>query len=236
MCKISRRRRIGGSKFKYLLALLLFLSIRPVAFPQPSFDTDFQVWNDLTVSIPLDKKKDWTLSLGGVWRLGDNASRSTDRRITLALMRRLNKTFSVGGGYVYRVFDPFGTRRFYESRYQAIGVINVPLPGKFALSNRNIILYQSLYSRPNTTIFRSRFWLKRPVKIKDRTIEPFVAYEAFYDFRFDQWMRYRIQSGVTTKIYGKLSGDFFYLRQNEGGGGTRPGTLNAVGTSLRINL
>ena len=41
---------------------------------------------------------------------------------------------------------------------------------------------------------------------------------------------------ITTKIYKTLSGDFFFLRQNEGGNGRRPGTLNAVGSSLRINL
>lgn len=203
---------------------------------QGSFDTDFQVWNDVTVSVPLDKKKDWMLSLGGVWRVGNHVKTSADERVSVVLMRRLNKTFSVGTGYVYRASNPTFRRRLYESRFQAIGVINVPLPKKFHLSNRNILLYQSLYSRPDTSIYRTRFWLKKPVRIGDRTIEPFIAYEHFYDFRADSWVRYRIQSGVTTKIYKKLSGDFFYLRQNEGGGGTRPGTLNAVGSSLRISL
>jgi hypothetical protein len=203
---------------------------------QTPIETDLQVWNDVTVNVPLDEKKKWNLSLGGVWRIGNDVRTSSDERITAVLMRRLNKTFSVGAGYVYRVSNPSFQRRLYESRYQAIGVVNVPLPGKFALSNRNILLYQSLYSRPDTSVYRTRFWLKRPIKIKKRTIEPFVAFENFWDFRADAWVRNRIQPGITTKIYKNLSGDFFYMRQNEGGKGLRRGTLNAVGSSLRVNL
>ena len=227
-------------KYAYLNSLIiatifLFIPDR-MALAQASFDTDFQVWNDVTVSVPLDKNKDWTLSLGGVWRVGKNVQKSVDERVSVALMRKLNRTFSVGTGYVYRASNPTFRRRLYESRFQAIGVINVPLPKKFNLSNRHILLYQSLYSRPDTSIYRTRFWLKRPVNIGDRTIEPFIAYEHFYDFRADSWVRYRIQPGVTTKIYKKLSADIYYLRQNEGGGGKRPGTLNAVGSSLKISL
>ena len=216
-------------------ASLVVLAVCP-AMGQTPFETDFQVWNDLTVNVPLDKKKNWTLSIGGVWRVGNNVKTSADERVTAVLMRRLNKTFSIGAGYVYRVSNPTFGRRLYESRYQAIGVVNVPLPGKLTLTNRNILLRQSLYSRPDTSIYRTRFWLKRPIKVKGRTIEPFIAFENFWDFRADAWVRNRIQPGITTKIYKKLSGDFFYMRQNEGGKGLRRGTLNAVGSSLRINL
>lgn len=215
---------------------VLFLAFAGIVLGQQTFDTDLQVWNDLTVSMPLDKKKNWTLSVGGVWRVGNSVRTSADERVSLVLMRRLNKNFSVGAGYVYRASNPTFRRRLYESRFQTIGVINVPLPEKFHLSSRNILLYQSLYSRPDTSVFRTRFWLKRRIKVGKRTIEPFIAYEHFYDFRADSWVRYRIQPGITTKIYKNLSGDFFYMRQNEGGGGRRPGTLNAAGSSLRISL
>lgn len=199
-------------------------------------ETDFQVWNDVTFNIPLDKKRDWTLGLGGVWRVGNDVKTSSDERFTAVLMRRLNKNFSVGAGYVYRASNPTTKRRLYESRYQAIGVVNVPLPAKMSLTNRNILLYQSLYSRPDTTVYRTRFWLKRPVTIKERTVEPFVAFENFWDFRADAWVRNRIQAGATTKVYGNVAGDFFYIRQNEGGGGLRRGTLNGVGSSIRVNF
>ena len=215
---------------------ILIAALSSTANSQQTFDTDFQVWNDITITKTLDEKKDWTFSVGGVWRVGNNVRTSADERVSVVLMRKLNKTFSIGTGYVYRASNPTFRRRLYESRYQAIGVVNVPLPEKFHLSSRNILLYQSLYSRPDTSVFRSRFWLKRPVKVGKRSIEPFLAYEHFYDFRADSWVRYRIQPGITTKIYKDLSGDFFFLRQNEGGNGRRPGTLNAVGSSLRINL
>lgn len=210
---------------RYLAYLFLPLALIAIfTFParaQATVEPDFQVWNDLTVNVPLDEKKDWMLSLGGVWRIGDNVGKSVDERVTASLMRRLSKTFSVGAGYVYRISNPSFRRRLYESRYQAIGGVNVPLPWKMSLTNRNILLYQSLYSRPDTTIYRTRFWVKRPVMIEKRKIEPFVAFENFWDFRADAWVRNRVQAGVSTKLYGKLSGDFFYLRQNEGGNGLR---------------
>ena len=227
-------------KFAYLKSLItpaiLFATLTSVVYCQQTFDTDLQIWNDITITKALDEKKDWTLSVGGAWRVGNNVRTSADERVSIALMRRLNKNLSIGTGYVYRASNPTFRRRLYESRYQAIGVVNVPLPEKFHLSSRNILLYQSLYSRPDTTIFRSRFWLKRPVKIGKRTIEPFIAYEHFYDFRADSWVRYRIQPGLSTKVYKQLSADFYYLRQNEGGNGRRPGTLNALGVSWKINL
>lgn len=224
--------------------LLLFIGFLVLIVPGTSLaqavatpvETDFQVWNDVTFNIPLDKKKDWTLGLGGVWRIGNSVQTSVDERFTAVLMRRLNKTFSVGAGYVYRISNPSFRRRLYESRYQALGVINVPLPAKMSLTNRNILLYQSLYSRPDTSIYRTRFWVKRPVRIKERTVEPFVAFENFWDFRADAWVRNRIQVGATTKVYKNVSGDFFYIRQNEGGNDLRPGTLNGVGSSIRVDF
>lgn len=222
--------------YPQIFALLFTLIFTASLTAQTPPETDFQVWNDVTVNIPLGEEKKWTLSLGGVWRLGNDVKTSSDERVTAVLMRRINKTFSVGTGYVYRAANPTGNRRLYESRFQAIGVINVPLPAKMSLSNRNIVLYQSLYSRPDTSIYRTRFWLKRPVKIGKRTVEPFIAFENFWDFRADAWVRNRIQPGITTKIYKNTSADFFYMRQNEGGGGLRRGTLNAVGSSFRINL
>lgn len=228
-------------KFAYLKifinsAMILTVLTSSAIYSQQTFDADFQIWNDITITKALDEKKDWTLSVGGVWRGGNNVRTSADERVSVGLMRRLNKNFSIGTGYVYRASNPTFRRRLYESRYQAIGVVNVPLPKKLHLSSRNILLYQSLYSRPDTSVFRSRFWLKRPVKIGERTIEPFIAYEHFYDFRADSWVRYRIQPGLTTKVYKQLSADFYYLRQNEGGNGRRPGTLNALGISWKINL
>lgn len=225
-------------KTPIVIIFMVFMTagIVPAQTAPALVETDFQVWNDVTFNIPLDKKRDWTLGLGGVWRVGNNVKTSADERFTAVLMRRLNKNFSVGAGYVYRASNPTFRRRLYESRYQAIGVVNVPLPAKMSLSNRNILLYQSLYSRPDTTVYRTRFWVRRPVTIKERTVEPFVAFENFWDFRADAWVRNRIQVGATTKVYGNVAGDFFYIRQNEGGRGLRRGTLNGVGSSIRVNF
>ena len=107
---------------------------------------------------------------------------------------------------------------------------------KRTLVNRNIYQYENRYSRPNATVVRNRLWLKRQVTIGKKKIEPFVSFETFYDFRLKDFAGFRTQAGITRKFNAKFSADFYYVRQDETGNRTRPGTLNGIGTSFRINF
>ncbi|MCS6885437.1 MAG: DUF2490 domain-containing protein [Acidobacteriota bacterium] len=190
--------------------------------------TDFQLWNDTQLIISLRKNLSATIWIFG--RFGEDAQTTTDARIGGLINKKINKYLTLSGGYLYRYANPTFRRPLYESRYLGIATLTLPLTtdNKWTLINRNMYQYEARYSRPNATVIRNRFWLKRKLD----KLEPFVAFESFYDIRLRGFARYRTQAGCSYSFNPKLSADFYYVRQDETG--NRPGTLNGVGTSLRV--
>lgn len=218
------------------IAMGLCVALAGGAMAQTRFETDFQVWNDTQFIVPLTKKKDWNFVLWTFGRLGNDVSTVTDARIGGLITKKVNKHLTLGGGYLYRYANPTFQRRRYESRYLGIATFTAPLSKKVTLINRNMYQYEDRYLRPNATIVRSRLWLKREVSLGEKKIEPFISIEPFYDFRLKAFARYRTQAGFSHKFNNKLAADFYYIRQNETGNRTRPGTLNGLGSSLRVNF
>lgn len=222
-----------------VISIFLLSVAAAIATPaQTTYKTDFQVWNDTQISIPLNKKKDLNAVIWVFGRFGNNVSTTTDARIGGLITKKLNKNVTIGGGYLYRYSNPTFIRSRYESRYLGIATFTVPLSKdkKWTLVNRNMYQYEDRYSRPNATVIRNRAWVKREVTVGGKKIEPFVSFETFYDFRLKDMARYRAQAGFSRKFDAKFSADFYYVRQNETGDRTRPGTLNGLGSSFRVNL
>jgi hypothetical protein len=223
----------------FLLSITAIAMFATVCFSQAvpaRFETDFQLWNDTQFIIPLNKKKDVNAVIWVFGRFGNDVKTTTDARIGGLITKKINKYVTVGGGYLYRYANPTFTRRRYESRYLGIATFTVPFAKKWALVNRNIYQYEARNSRPNATVLRTRLWLKREVTIGKKKFEPFVAFELFYDTRLKKMARYRTQVGFSHKFNPKFSADFYYVRQDETGNRTRPGTLNGIGTSFRVNF
>lgn len=223
---------------KIILLIVLSLALSANAFSQTQYETDFQLWNDTQIIVPLNKKKDWNFVLWTFGRFGNDVKTTTDARIGGLITKKVNKYVTLGGGYLYRYANPTFKQKRYESRYLGIATFTVPLSKdkKWTLVNRNMYQYENRYSRPNASVVRNRAWVKREVTIAEKKFEPFVSFETFYDFRLKDFARYRTQAGVTHKFNNKFSADFYYVRQDETGNRTRPGTLNGIGTSFRVNL
>ena len=217
-----------------VIALCLMFSVNLSA--QTRYETDFQIWNDTQFIVPLTKKKDWNFVVWTFGRFGNDVRTTTDARIGGLITKKINKFVTVGGGYLYRYSNPTFVRKRYESRYLGLATLTVPLTKKWTLVNRNLYQYEDRYSRPNATIVRNRLWLKREVTIAKKKIEPFVSFETFYDFRLKGFARFRTQVGASHKFNNKFSADLYYVRQNETGNRSRPGTLNGIGTSFRVNF
>lgn len=234
-----RLKNKGSMTFiKVFIFIGLFAVLSLNAYSQTTYDTDFQLWNDTQFIVPLDKKKEWNAIIWTFGRAGNNVRTVTDARIGGFITKKLNKNVTVGGGYLYRYANTTFVRKRYESRY--LGLVNLTVPlskdKKWTLVNRNIYQYENRYSRPNTTVLRSRFWLKREVTIGKKKYEPFIAFEPMYDTSLKKMARYRTQIGFSRQFNEKFGGDFYYVRQDETGGGTRPGTLNGIGTSFRVHI
>lgn len=218
--------------------MVLGLALSGSVFSQTRYDTDFQPWNDTQLIVPLTKKKDWNFVLWTFGRFGKNVRTVTDARVGGLITKKVNKYATFGGGFLYRYANPTFRLGRYEGRYLGLATFTVPLSRdkKWTLANRNLYQYENRYSRPNATIVRNRFWVKREVTIAKKKVEPFVSLETFYDFRLKDFARYRTQIGFTYKFNQKFAADFYYVRQDETGNRIRPGTLNAIGTSFRVNL
>ena len=223
-----------SKKLLFVIALCLLFSAG--ALSQTKYETDFQIWNDTQFIVPLTKKKDVNFVLWTFGRFGNDVKTVTDARIGGLITKKVNKYVTLGGGYLYRYSNPTFVRKRYESRYLGIATFTAPLSKKWTLVNRNIYQYENRYSRLNATVIRNRLWLKREVTVKGKKIEPFVSFETFYDFRLKDFARYRTQVGVSHKFNPKFAADFYYVRQNETGNKTRPGTLNGIGSSFRVNF
>jgi len=221
-------------KASIVFAVCLTLSVS--SFGQTRFETDFQLWNETHFIVPLTKKKDWNFILLTSGRLGNNGRTVTEGRLGGMISKKINDNVTVGGGYQYRYSNATFTQKRYEGRYIGWATFTVPLISKLTLINRNQLQYEDRFSRPNVTVIRNRLWLKREVTVANKKIEPFVSLETSYDFRLKGFARYRTQVGVTRKFNNKFSADIFYVRQDETGDRTRPGTLNGLGTNFRVNL
>lgn len=229
-----------GNKFftKAILFVGFLIIFLPNAFSQTRYETDFQLWNDTQFIIPLNEKKDWNAIIWAFGRAGNNVKTVTDARIGGFITKNINKNITLGGGYIYRYSNTTFVQKRYESRYLGMATFTIPLTKdkKWTLVNRNIYQYEDRYSRPNTAVLRTRLWLKREVTIAKKKFEPFVAFEPMYDTSLKTMARYRTQVGFSHKFNDKFGGDFYYVRQDETGNRTRPGTLNGVGTSFRVHL
>lgn len=201
-----------------------------------TFERDLQLWNETQIIIPLDQKKDWNAVIWMFGRVGRDVRQVTDARIGGLITKKFNRFLTVGSGYLYRYSNPSFRLSRHEHRYLGLATITVPLGKKFTLVNRNLYQYEDRNSRPDSTVLRSRAWLKREITVAKKKFEPFVSFEQFYDLRADAFVRNRIQIGFSHKFNPKFSADFYYVRQNEGGNRARPGSLNGIGTSFRVNI
>ncbi len=222
---------MGISGVLVRVAVLLLISVPAVVRAQLLDQTDNQQWNEVQLAVPLSKTVDFNL-LGGL-RFGRNISRAVDERIGVAFTFKLGQYVSVQPAYLNIGTQPFEGRRVWESRLLLPVTVRFPL-GKFRLSDRN--LFERRIRRPgiNSTRYRNKLQVEHPVGPKELNLSAFVADEVFYDWIFDDWVRNRIQVGVSRVFNKHFTGDLWYLRQNDGR--SIPGDLHVIGTSLRFRL
>jgi hypothetical protein len=156
-----------------------------------------------------------------------------DERGGLALVFKVNPYFSLSGGYTHIATQPTAERESFETRLNfAASVRSTPLRA-FILSDRNL-LERRLRAPENSTRYRNRLMVERPVEAGGRKLTLFFGDEIFYDWSANAWVRNRFQVGNNIPLDKRFSLDLYYLRQNDGR--SRPGDLHVVGTTLKVKL
>lgn len=199
------------------------------AASQPRDDNQF--WNETQMVVWSNEKNESVVSV--FFRAGREGLRPTDARIGFSHTYKPSKYLSLTGGYLYRYGEPIRNRKNYESRFIAAATINIPLHYKFKLADRNQYEYKMRNSRPDTWDYRNRLRAEREITVKNTKITPFGFGEIFYNER-DGWYRTRFAVGLHKQLTKKLTGEIFYLRQNDGV--NHPGNFNVLGTFLKIHL
>ncbi len=209
---------------------MLFLLMSVGAFAQQE-DEDLQSWNDLQVNIPINKRVD--LSLFGTLRLGSNLTQASEGRLGAGLGFKVTKPFSVAASYLAITARNTSGQFKDEHRFSVRGTYKFPIKN-FGLAHRSTYEYR-VRTAGNSWRYRAAlvFEKKLPEKLIPKT-KLFVIEEVFYVSTTKKFSRNRFSVGISREINKKLSLDIYYLRQNDGF--SRPGDLNVIGTTWKVDL
>lgn len=196
-----------------------------------SVSEDTQNWNDVYLIVPVAGPVDFVMQ--GTLRLGRDISRPVDERVGVGFSFRVGKYLTVIPNYLHIRTQPFANRHLYENRLSVASTVRFPI-GRFTLSDRNLIERRLRHPGGDSTRYRNRLQVDHPVGPAKHKLSLFVSDEVFYDWSFDEWVRNRFAVGVTKVLSKHLTGDFYYLRQDDSH--ALPGDLHVIGTALRIRL
>lgn len=214
----------------FIFTLIILSFALSIAKAQTTVDEeDFQSWNDLQVTVPVNEKFDFIVT--GTLRFGDNVRRLVDRRIGAAVNYKVTGWLSLQPIYTNIVTTPPNARKRNENRLSFAATYRFPFK-KITLTDRNM-LERRFRSPQNSTRYRNRFQLEAPLK-KFYDTRFFVSDEVFYDWSLKRWSRNRFTLGLGKAINKKFGLDVYFMRQNDGT--TRPGDLNIIGTTWKVRL
>ncbi len=214
----------------FFICSTLAIGIFPQAIAAQD-DEDIQSWNDVQLTIPMNKRVDVFTRL--TLRFGNNVTRLNESRIGFGYVWKPTKAFSISPFYLYiKVRDSAGKFRI-ENRLNLAATYHFPFKS-FGLSHRSI--YESRLRAPaNSWRYRSMLTVDKHLP---ESVLPgakwFVADEVFYDSRTEKFSRNRFSVGITKAISKELSLDLYYTRQNDGF--SHPGDLNVLGSAWKIHL
>lgn len=211
-------------------SILLILLMSLAVFSQQD-DDDVQNWNDVQLTVPINKKVDFTLV--GTFRFGANLSRFIEGRIAPGFVFKVNKAFSIAPSYTAIVSRNSAGRFHDEHRYSLRGTYKLPTK-VITVAHRSIYEYRARTSG-NSWRYRAAmiFEKKLPEKFIPKS-KLFVIEEVFYISTTKKFSRNRFSVGISKAINKNLTLDLYYLRQNDGR--SQPGDLNVIGTTWKINL
>jgi hypothetical protein len=213
-----------------LLWLLIILkTVNGQSTVAPRHDT--QEWNDVQVSVALSKQIDFLLL--GTLRIGRNVSHPVDERIGSGFALRVGKYLTITPSYLHITTQPTKFVHVYENRLSFAGTFRLPLK-HFILTDRNLFERRLRHPGGDSTRYRNRLQIERPLKIGATKINFFASDEAFYDWSFNAWVRNRFAIGIGKTFNKHFTQEVYYLRQNDGH--SSPGDLNVIGSTFRFRL
>jgi len=142
-----------------------------------------------------------------------------------------SKSFMVRVGYLFTRTPSESSDPFSEHTPTVETHWRFPLPGSLLLTDRNRVdlrikdgNYQPRY--------RNRLKLERTFKAGRLDVTPYAHAEAFYDWKFNKFHRFRYAAGAEVSFGRHVVFESYYLRQRDTV--TSPPHLNAIGSALQF--
>ncbi|NNE98415.1 MAG: DUF2490 domain-containing protein [Pyrinomonadaceae bacterium] len=227
-----------------LLTLSTFFALaigESTAAQETPNDTEFNIWTDLSITMPLVKRETadgkkfdkLSLTLNSTLRLGRDNLRPVDERIGMGLNYRVNKYLSLSPDIFYRGAQPFKGGKGYETRVRFAATVQNKW-SNFSIDDRNQVEYRFRNSKKNDVRYKNRLRLKVPVRKNGKEIfTPFASTEPYYNITTKKFTRNELLVGASKSINKNFGTDIYYVLVNDR---DFPKTVHGAGISLKIKI
>lgn len=198
--------------------------------PQPAPRDDNQVWLGGQLAHPLRENTD--LLLGTMLRLGRGGTEAYYERLEVGFDFRSGKYLTLSPIYSYVFNQPLGGAPNRENRIAFEATVALPV-GRWVLSDRNVIERRFMDPK-DTTRYKTRFQIERPISVVNRPLKVFAADEVVYDWAINAWARNRFYIGGEKNLNRRVSLETYYMRQNRKF--TRPTNAHVLGFTLNTRF
>ena len=144
-----------------------------------------------------------------------------------------SKAFMLRAGYIFARTPSGSTDPFTEHTPTVENHWRFPLPGSILLTDRNRADFRFVDGDYQPR-YRNRLKLERTFQAGRLDITPYGHAEAFYDWRFDKFHRFRYAAGAEVALGRHVIFEGYYLRQRDTV--SSPQHVNAVGIALQFYL
>jgi Protein of unknown function (DUF2490) len=142
-----------------------------------------------------------------------------------------SKSFMVRVGYLYSRTPSGSSDPFSEHTPTVETHWRFPLPGSLLLTDRNRADFR-IKDGDYQPRYRNRLKLERTFKVGRLDVTPYAHAEAFYDWKFNKFHRFRYAAGAEVSLGRHLVLESYYLRQRDTV--TTPPHVNAIGAALQF--
>ena len=191
---------------------------------------NYELWHTEAQDIRLTER--YTLALRESFRWqkdGDLYHQEYD----IGLLRAVSENWKLGLNYrqVYTKTESEDIED--ESRPQLIATWK-RLLGKLSVESNNRLEYRAFEHKSPAYRYRNKFTVQFPVELSGMTFAPYAADEIFVQLNDMTFIKNRLYAGVTAGS-GKISFDFYYMRQNSKNGSAWA-TTEALGSTVKLRF
>jgi hypothetical protein len=237
--------RKANGRIKTPLAILACLCF--LAWPALGHEAPNEFWPELNVFVKLSENSRLYL-LGSGTRVEDQGNSDGQLGVHLDIFtspilksrmertaRRAdvarNKFLQIRLGYLFSRSAKSSSSQFVESTPMSEGSGRFYMPKRILVTVRSKADFRFL-DGVFTPRFRERFKIERTFQLPRTAITPYAHAEAFYDWRYNVWHRFRYIAGAEWELSRRVVLEGYYVRQKDNRSATK--YLNAIGFVVQL--